>query len=865
MDDKVFDQIREVDLKKTMETSYIDYAMSVIVARALPDVRDGLKPVQRRVLWSMIELNNGPDKPHRKCARIVGDTMGKYHPHGDSSIYGSLVNMAQEWSMRYPMVDGHGNFGSVDGDSPAAMRYTEARLSKISMEMLADINKNTVDFVPNFDETEKEPTVLPARIPNLLVNGTTGIAVGMATNMPPHNLREIISACVRMIDDKIEGNETTIDDLMTIVKGPDFPTGAMILGRRGIEDAYRTGRGKIIVRAVTRIETLPNGKTQILVSELPYLVNKARLIESIADLVRNKKIEGITALNDHSSREGMEICIEVRRDANANVILNQLYKHTQLQDTFGVINLALVNGEPKVLTLKDILVNYLIHQEDVVTRRTKYDLNKAEERAHILEGLLIALDNIDEVIRIIRASENVQKAKEELIKRFGLTDAQAQAIVDMRLRALTGLERGKIEAEYKELMERIANLREILADKNKLLSVIKKELEEVSAKYGDERRTQFGFDEHDISVEDMIPDEPVIVTATQLGYIKRMTVDNFRNQNRGGRGIKGMQTIEDDAVADVMMTMSHDTLLFFTNKGRAYRLKAYELPEASRTARGTALVNLLMLQPDEHVTTVIPIRDFHKEHMYLVMATKEGLIKRTELSAFANVRKTGIIAITLREGDELIEVKFTDGSQDIFMVSKKGMCIRFHEDDVRPTGRSSMGVRGMDIGEDDIVVSMQLAVQGDFLLCISEKGLGKRTKKDEFKAQSRGGKGVKCYKTTEKTGDLVGAKMVIEENEVLLITTEGIMIRTSVDMISVLGRNTSGVKVMNLEEGIKVASFTKVKNDDSQNEENSSESETEEQPEDASDIKTEEESESILSETEEIMTEEDDPSEDTVE
>ena len=854
MDDKVFDQIREVDLKKTMETSYIDYAMSVIVARALPDVRDGLKPVQRRVLWSMIELNNGPDKPHRKCARIVGDTMGKYHPHGDSSIYGSLVNMAQEWSMRYPMVDGHGNFGSVDGDSPAAMRYTEARLSKISMEMLADINKNTVDFVPNFDETEKEPTVLPARIPNLLINGTTGIAVGMATNMPPHNLREVIAACVRMIDDKIEGNETTIDDLMTIVKGPDFPTGAMILRRKGIEDAYRTGRGKIIVRAVTRIETLPNGKTQILVSELPYLVNKARLIESIADLVRNKKIEGITALNDHSSREGMEICIEVRRDANANVILNQLYKHTQLQDTFGVINLALVNGEPKVLTLKDILVNYLIHQEDVVTRRTKYDLNKAEERAHILEGLLIALDNIDEVIRIIRASENVQRAKEELIKRFGLTDAQAQAIVDMRLRALTGLERGKIEAEYKELMEKIAYLREILADKNKLLSVIKKELEEVSAKYGDERRTQFGFDEHDISVEDMIPDEPVIVTATQLGYIKRMTVDNFRNQNRGGRGIKGMQTIEDDAVADVMMTMSHDTLIFFTNKGRAYRLKAYELPEAGRTARGTALVNLLMLQPDEHVTTVIPIRDFHKEHMYLVMATKEGLIKRTELSAFANVRKTEIIAITLREGDELIEVKFTDGNQDIFMVSKKGMCIRFHEDDVRPTGRSSMGVRGMDIGDDDIVVSMQLAVQGDFLLSISEKGFGKRTKRDEFKAQMRGGKGVKCYKIMEKTGELVGAKMVIEENEVLLITTEGIMIRTSVDMISVLGRNTSGVKVMNLAEGIKVASFTKVKNDDSQSaEENSAETGTEEQPEDD------------LSETEEMNIEEDDSSEDTVE
>ena len=815
MDDKVFDQIREVDLKKTMETSYIDYAMSVIVSRALPDVRDGLKPVQRRVLWSMIELNNGPDKPHRKCARIVGDTMGKYHPHGDSSIYGSLVNMAQEWSMRYPMVDGHGNFGSVDGDSPAAMRYTEARLSKISMEMLADINKNTVDFVPNFDETEKEPTVLPARIPNLLVNGTTGIAVGMATNMPPHNLREVIAACVRMIDDKIEGNETTIDDLMTIVKGPDFPTGAMILGRKGIEDAYRTGRGKIIVRAVTRIETLPNGKTQILVSELPYLVNKARLIESIADLVRNKKIDGITALNDHSSREGMEICIEIRRDANANVILNQLYKHTQLQDTFGVNNLALVKGEPKVLTLKDILVNYLIHQEDVVTRRTKYDLNKAEERAHILEGLLIALDNIDEVIRIIRAAENVQKAKEELIKRFDLTDAQAQAIVDMRLRALTGLERGKIEAEYKELMEKIASLREILADKNKLLAVIKKELEEVSAKYGDERRTQFGFDEHDISVEDMIPDEPVIVTATQLGYVKRMTVDNFRNQNRGGRGIKGMQTIEDDAVADVMMTMSHDTLLFFTNKGRAYRLKAYELPEAGRTARGTAIVNLLMLQPDEHVTTVIPIRDFQKEHMYLVMATKEGLIKRTELSAFANVRKTGIIAITLREGDELIEVKFTDGNQDIFMVSGKGMCIRFHEDDVRPTGRTSMGVRGMEIDDDDIVVSMQLAVQGDFLLCISEKGLGKRTRKDEFKAQMRGGKGVKCYKITDKTGDIVGAKCLDEDREIMLITNEGVIIRMNISDMRVLGRITSGVKLMDIDKDsdTRIASIAKVRED----------------------------------------------------
>ena len=818
MDDKVFDQIREVDLKKTMETSYIDYAMSVIVSRALPDVRDGLKPVQRRILWSMIELNNGPDKPHRKCARIVGDTMGKYHPHGDTSIYGSLVNMAQEWSMRYPMVDGHGNFGSVDGDSPAAMRYTEARLSKISMEMLADINKNTVDFTPNFDETEKEPTVLPARIPNLLVNGTTGIAVGMATNMPPHNLREVIGACVKMLDDEIEGQETTIDDVMKIVQGPDFPTGAMILGRKGIEDAYRTGRGKIIVRAVTRIETKENGKTEILVSELPYLVNKARLIESIADLVKNKKVEGITALNDHSSREGMEICIEVRRDVNANVLLNQLFKHTQLQDTFGVINLALVNGEPKVLNLLQILDNYLKHQEDVVTRRTKYDLNKAEERAHILEGLLIALDNIDEVIRIIRSSANVQEAKLELIKRFGLSDAQAQAIVDMRLRALTGLERSKIEAEYKALQETIARLKAILSDRKELLGVIKKELIEISDKYGDERRTQIGFDRFDISAEDMIPDEPTVITATQLGYIKRMTVENFRNQNRGGRGIKGMQTLDNDAVVDVMMTTNHHHMMFFTNKGRAYMLKAYQIPEASRTARGTALINLLMLQPDEHVTTVMPIRDYKGEDKYLLLATKLGMIKRVELEAFANIRKTGIIAMTLREGDELIEVKFTEKDEDVYLVTRKGMSIHFMETDVRPTGRSSMGVRGIELDEGDEVVSMQLGVQGDYMLTISEKGYGKRSLLSDFRLQNRGGKGIKCYKVTEKTGNVVGAKFVIDESEVLLITTEGIMIRTSVSDISVLGRITSGVKVMNLEEGVKVAGFSKVKNDEREDE-----------------------------------------------
>ena len=811
MDDKVFDQIHEVDLKKTMEKSYIDYAMSVIVARALPDVRDGLKPVQRRVLWSMIELNNGPDKPHRKCARIVGDTMGKYHPHGDSSIYGSLVNMAQDWSFHYPLVDGHGNFGSVDGDSPAAMRYTEARLSKISMEMLADINKNTVDFVPNFDETEKEPTVLPARIPNLLINGTTGIAVGMATNMPPHNLREVVDGCVRMIDDKIADRpETTIEELMTIIKGPDFPTGATILGKRGIEEAYRTGKGKIRVRAVTRIETKPNGKTVILVSELPYLVNKARLIESIADLVKNKKIDGITGLFDHSSREGMEICIEVRRDANANVILNQLYKHTQLQDTFGINNLALVDGQPKVLSLLDLLKYFLIHQEDVVTRRTQYDLNKAEERAHILEGLLIALDHIDEVIRIIRASANVQEAKAELMKRFGLSDPQAQAIVDMRLRALTGLERSKLENEYAELKKTIDRLRAILADKKLLLGVIREELLEIRNKYGDDRKTTIGYDEFDISAEDLIPDESMVITATQLGYIKRMTVDNFRSQNRGGKGIRGMQTIEDDCVANVMMTTNHHYMLFFTNQGRAYRLKAYEIPEASRTARGTATINLIQLQPDEKVTTVIPVREF-EEGKYLLMATRKGMIKKTALSAYANVRKTGLAAMTLREDDEMIEVKIVDDQSEAVLVSKFGQIIRFKETDVRPTGRTSMGVRDMTLAEGDEIVGMQLLTQGSHLLFVSEKGLGKLTKFPDFRTQYRGGKGIRCYKITEKTGNLVGAKAVNEEDEVLLITTEGVMIRTTCSSISILGRDASGVKVMNLADGVSVASFTKVK------------------------------------------------------
>ena len=815
MEDNIFDKIHEVDLQKTMEKSYIDYAMSVIASRALPDVRDGLKPVQRRVLYSMIELNNGPDKPHRKCARIVGDTMGKYHPHGDSSIYGALVNMAQDWSTRYPLVDGHGNFGSVDGDGAAAMRYTEARLSKISMEMLADINKNTVDFQPNFDETEREPVVLPSRYPNLLVNGTSGIAVGMATNIPPHNLREVINAVVKIIDNIIEEDrETTIEELLEIVKGPDFPTGATILGTRGIEEAYRTGRGKIRVRAVTNIETLPNGKSRIIVTELPYLVNKARLIEKIAELVRDKKIDGITDLNDHSSREGMRICIDLRRDANANVVLNQLYKHTQLQDTFGVIMLCLVsvNGslQPKVLTLPEMLKQYLAHQEDVVTRRTKYDLNKAQERAHILEGLLKALDNIDEVIRIIRAARNVQIAKQELMDRFELTDVQAQAIVDMRLRALTGLEREKLEAEYAELMERIRKLQAILADRNTLLRVIREEILAIAEKYGDDRRTAIGFDAYDISMEDMIPRENTVITMTKLGYIKRMTVDNFRSQNRGGRGIKGMQTLDDDYIEELMMTTTHHYVMFFTNTGRVYRLKAYEIPEAGRTARGTAIINLLQLMPGERITAVIPISKFEEGH-YLMMATRKGLVKKTPIQDYANVRKVGLAAIALRDDDELIEVKATDDKKDVILVTKYGQCIRFKETDVRSTGRVSMGVRGINLLDGDEVVAMQLNTQGYYLLVVSENGMGKRTSVSEFTCQNRGGKGVKCYKITEKTGNVIGAKAVNEENEIMMITTEGIIIRLQCSDISILGRITSGVKLINLSNGVTVASFAKVR------------------------------------------------------
>ena len=815
MDDlsNVFDKIQEVDLQKTMETSYIDYAMSVIASRALPDVRDGLKPVQRRILYAMIELNNGPDKPHRKCARIVGDTMGKYHPHGDSSIYGALVNLAQEWSTRYPLVDGHGNFGSVDGDGAAAMRYTEARLSKISMEMTADINKDTVDFVPNFDETEKKPSVLPSRFPNLLVNGTTGIAVGMATNIPPHNLRETIDGVLKIIENKIEfDRETEIEEILDIIKGPDFPTGAMILGRNGINEAYRTGRGKIKVRAVSEIEPMGNGRQRIVVTELPYMVNKAKLIEKIAELVRDRKVEGISDLRDESSREGMRVVIELKKDANPNIVLNHLYKHTQLQDTFGVILLALVNNEPMVLNLKQILELYLKHQEEVITRRSRYELNKAEERAHILQGLLIALDHIDEVIRIIRSSKNVAEAKEKLIESFGLTDIQAQAIVDMRLRALTGLEREKLENEYAELQAKIAELKAILADEKKLLGVIRDEITIIRNKYGDDRRTSIGIDDDEITIEDLIKKESTVITMTKLGYIKRMTVDNFRSQNRGGKGIKGMSTLDDDYIEDLLMTSTHHYIMFFTNKGKVYRIKAYQIPESSRIARGTAIVNILQLEPGEKITAMIPIKDY-KQDSYQFMATKKGIVKKTSIKEYDNIRKTGILSINLREDDELIEVKVTSNENDIFLVTKQGKCIRFSEQDVRPTGRTSMGVIGMTLDSDDEIIGMQLDTQGDSLLIASENGMGKRTSLDEFNRQYRGGKGVLCYNITDKTGFVIGAKAVNDSHEIMMITSGGIIIRMPVNGISKIGRYTSGVKLMNIdvEKDIKVPSIVKVR------------------------------------------------------
>ena len=807
MDETIFDKVQEIDLKKTMEQSYIDYAMSVISQRALPDVRDGLKPVQRRVLYSMIELNNGPDKPHRKCARIVGDTMGKYHPHGDSSIYGALVNMAQEWSTHYPLVDGHGNFGSVDGDGAAAMRYTEARLSKIAMEMLADINKDTVNFSPNFDETEKEPDVLPCRFPNLLCNGTTGIAVGMASNIPPHNIKETIDAVVKMINNRIdEDRDTAIEELMGIIQGPDFPTGATIIGRRGIEEAYRTGKGKILVRAVTNIEPMQNGKNRIVVTQLPYGVNKAKLIEKIAELVKDKRIEGITDLADQSSREGMRISIELRRDVNPNVILNQLMKHTQLQDTFGVIMLALVGGEPKILNLHDMLYYYLQHQEEVVTRRTRYDLSKAQERAHILEGLLIALDHIDRVIEIIRGSANVSAAKASLIEEFGLSDAQSQAIVDMRLRALTGLERNRLENEYKELEERIAYLQSILGDEKVLLGVIRDELLTIKAKYGDDRKTAIELAEDEFNAEDLIPNEAAVIAMTKLGYIKRMSPDHFKAQNRGGKGIKGMNILDEDYIADLITINNHDYVLFFTNLGRVYQLKGYEIPEASRTARGTAVINLLQLQAGEKVTSIL--RNEGHESGYLTMATKLGMIKRTNLSEYGNIRKVGLAAISLREGDELIDVHVTDGKRDIIMISHLGQCIRFDENDARATGRVSMGVKGMNLADGDGVIGMQVAEENGELLFVSEMGMGKKTAMSEFKDQNRGGKGIRCYRVNAKTGNLAGVKVYKEGYELMLITTEGTVIRMKTDTIPVLGRDTSGVKLMQVDqENVKVSSI----------------------------------------------------------
>ncbi|MBP5331569.1 MAG: DNA gyrase subunit A [Lachnospiraceae bacterium] len=858
--DETYDQINPVDLKDTMETSYIDYAMSVIASRALPDVRDGLKPVQRRILYAMIELSNTPDKPHRKCARIVGDTMGKYHPHGDSSIYGSLVNLAQEWSTHYPLVDGHGNFGSVDGDGAAAMRYTEARLSKIAMEMLADINKDTVDFIPNFDESEKEPTVLPARVPNLLINGTTAIAVGMATNIPPHNIGEVLDAVTLIINNRInEDRQTSIEEVMEIIKGPDFPTGATIMGRRGINEAYRTGRGKIKVRAVTDIEPMANGKNRIVVTELPYLVNKARLIEKIADLVKDKKIDGITELRDESDRQGMRVCIELRRDVNPQVILNQLYKHTQMQDTFGVNMLALVDNEPKVLSLLDILTLYIRHQEDVVSRRTRFDLAKAEKEAHIKEGLIRAIDVIDEIIAIIRASKSTNDAKEEIMKRFGFDDVQAQAIVDMRLRQLTGLEREKLEAEYAQLMEDIKEYKAILGDEKILLGVVRDEVDAIGNKYRDDRKTQIGIDD-DLTDEDMISDDDVVVAMTRMGYIKRMTPDNFKAQHRGGKGIKGMQTIDEDLIEEQFMTTNKHYVLFFTNKGRLYKLKAYEIPESSRTARGTAIVNLLQMTGDEHITATITVRGFDPDS-YLLMATKNGFIKTTRLSEYANIRKVGLNAITLREDDELIGVKCTDEKQDVLLFTKKGICTRFNEMEVRVTGRQSIGVIGIRLdNKDDEVVSMQLSNQGEYVLAVSELGYGKLTPVSEFPQRHRAGKGIICYKITEKSGDQVGAKIIDKDAELMIITTEGTVIRFAVSDVRVCGRATTGVKLISLDpaKDVKVGNIARIRETEEDAEENAGHSGETAGFEDEEDQEAEE---NLIFPTEED--EEDEDSEDT--
>lgn len=810
---KLASRIIPVDIEAEMKQSFIDYAMSVIVDRALPDVRDGLKPVHRRILYAMHLLGFSPDKPHRKCATTVGEVLGKFHPHGDAAVYDSLVRMAQDFSLRYTLVDGHGNFGSVDGDAPAAMRYTEARLSKIAMEMLRDINKDTVDFKPNFDEHEIEPVVLPSRFPNLLVNGSSGIAVGMATNIPPHNLGETIDGIIRTIDNP----DITIDELNEIIKGPDFPTGGAILGRSGIKEAYRTGRGRIIVRAVSQIEQHAGNRQRIIVTELPYQVNKARLIERIAQLVKEKRIEGISDLRDESDRNGMRIVIELKRDANANVVLNQLYTFTQMQDTFSVNMLALVptpegKFEPKILNLKEVITHYIRHQEDVIRRRTRYDLEKAEARAHILEGLRIAIDNLDEVIQIIKGSANEALAKENLIARFGFSDKQAQAIVDMRLGRLTALEREKLEAEYRELEEKIAYYRDVLAKPELVYGIIKDELTEIKQKYGDERRTSITTDETEIDVEDLIEDEPVVVTLTQFGYIKRTSSDAYKSQKRGGKGVSGLTTREDDYVVDMFTTTTHQYLMFFTNKGRAYKLRAWQIPEAGRHARGTAIVNLLELEPDEKINAFIRLNGDEKD-AYLVMATRQGMIKKTPLDEYANVRKSGIQAITLREGDELIETRLTDGDQDIILITRNGMCIRFREKDVRPMGRTSMGVIGIRLEDDDEVIAMLKHVPNTTLLVVTQNGFGKRTDLEEYKVQGRGGKGILTYKITEKTGPLVGAVAANEDDDLLLISTDGTIIRMHVNEISVLSRVTQGVTLMRTTENNRVVSLARLTSD----------------------------------------------------
>lgn len=816
MSEKELDKVVSVDINEEMKQCYIDYAMSVIVARALPDVRDGLKPVQRRILYSMNEMNLDPNKGYRKSARIVGDTMGKYHPHGDSSIYQAMVRMAQNFSMRYMLVDGHGNFGSIDGYGAAASRYTEARMSKITAAMLADIDKNTVDFVPNYDENEKEPVVLPSRIPNLLLNGATGIAVGMATNIPPHNLGEVIDGVVLMIDNKKEGRDTEIEDLMEYIKGPDFPTGATILGKSGIRAAYKTGRGKIIVRSSVKIETMNNGRERIVVTEIPYMVNKLRLIEKIADLVKDKRVDGISDLYDASSGDDIKIIIELKKDTNANVILNQLYKYTQLQETFGVIMIALVNGKPEVLTLKRILEEYLKHQEDVVTRRTKFDLDKAQKRAHILEGLRIAIDNIDEVIQIIRTSYD--NAKERLMERFSLSDVQAQAILDMQLKRLQGLEHDKIDEEYRNLMALIKELTEILADENLLLDVIKKELLDLKAKYNDERRTKIVQNPGEIDIEDLIEEEASVIAMTSLNYIKRTPLDTYKSQNRGGRGIIGMQTREEDAVTRLFVCSTHDYLLFFTNFGRVYRIKGYEVPEAGRTARGLAIVNLLSISQGETITAVVPVRDFEKDD-YLVMVTKSGVIKKTDMSAFANIRKTGITAVNLREGDELIAAFLTDGSKNIFAATRNGMGIMFDENDVRPMGRTATGVKAITLSDDDYVVSADFADKEDKLLNVTENGYGKRTDAEAFNVQHRGGKGVKIHQITDKTGLLSGVIKVSDNEELMIVTSEGVIIRLRGKEISTFGRVSQGVKLINLDDGVTVAGIAKINEEDIMEEE----------------------------------------------